>query len=58
MASKERLGHKYLDTYTGIIYNSAREVSYMMYETGQARSIGAWRTILKRGKSQDRFIRI
>ena len=51
-------GHKYLDTHTGIVYASAREVSFMMFETGQAKSKWTWWSILQKGKPQDRFIRV
>lgn len=57
-AVKEKLGHKYIDTHTGIIYNSAREVSFMMHETGQAKGNRTWSNILQSGKPQDRFVRV
>jgi hypothetical protein len=57
-ATKERCGHKYLDTYTGVTYLSKMEVSIMMYETGQAKGKQVWYNILSRGKPQDRFTKI
>jgi hypothetical protein len=57
-ANKERLGHKYLDTLTGVIYASMREVGVMMCETGQAKSKWVWMNILNKGLPQDRFIKI
>jgi hypothetical protein len=57
-ANKEKLGHKYLDTQTGIIYDSIIELSIMMYKTGQAESKWTWDNILRKGKPQDRFVKV
>ncbi len=57
-AVKEKKGHKYLDAQTDIVYLSAREVSFMMYETGQANGKWVWFNILQSGKPQDRFVRV
>jgi hypothetical protein len=57
-AVKEKKGHKYLDTHTGITYASMKEVGLMMHETGQAKSKWVWFKILQSGKPQDRFVRI
>lgn len=51
-------GYKYLDNHTGIIYASMTEVSFMMYETGEAKSKGTWFNILQSSKPQDRFVRV
>lgn len=56
--NKERCGHKYLDTNTGIIYASMREVGVMMSNTGEATSWRIWWRILQNGLPQDRFVRI
>jgi len=57
-ANKERCGQKIHDTLTGVVYASMKEVSYMMHETGEAKSKWTWRNILSKGKPQDRFVRI
>jgi hypothetical protein len=57
-ATKERFGHKYLDTHTGIVYASAMEVGVMMHEIGQGKTNWVWRNILRDRKPQDRFVRV
>ncbi len=57
IATKNKLGYKWLDSHTGIVYNSTVEVGEMMFKTGNAKNKWTWVNIL-RFKKQDRFIRI